>query len=118
MVITHTQDEAQNALQCTPNIIVGPTPATQPTSVSWIDPNYPTPISVAAQALNLQDALGKIAIGYRADLIAVRQNPVTTPLNDLEVELVILDGVVQQLHSSLFQKIWYQIIWWLTQILT
>jgi len=50
----------------------------------------------SARMLNLHDALAKVAVGYRADLIVVAGKP-DQHLPDLEnIETVIIDGVVQR----------------------
>jgi imidazolonepropionase-like amidohydrolase len=55
-----------------------------------------------ARLLDLQDAVGRIAVGYRADLIGVRGQPDQT-LADIEaVELVMIDGVRQRLDGPTF----------------
>jgi imidazolonepropionase-like amidohydrolase len=51
--------------------------------------------SGSARLLNLQDALGRVAVGYRADLLVVAGRP-DERLADLErVQTVIIDGVLQ-----------------------
>ena len=56
-------------------------------------------IADSARLLNLQDAIGKVAVGYRADLIAVAGRP-DVRLEDLEkVRWVLIDGVEQRLDG-------------------
>lgn len=52
-----------------------------------------------ARLLDLQDAIGTVAVGYRADLVGVRGEP-DRRLADIErVELVMIDGVRQELEE-------------------
>jgi len=52
-----------------------------------------------AQILNLQDAIGTLAVGYRADLIAVAGKP-DIDLDDVShVEWSMIDGVMQNLDG-------------------
>jgi imidazolonepropionase-like amidohydrolase len=52
-----------------------------------------------ARLLNLQDALGRAAVGFRADLIGVRGKPDQRLADVTAVELVVIDGVEQALDG-------------------
>jgi imidazolonepropionase-like amidohydrolase len=52
----------------------------------------------SARVLNLHDALGKLAAGYRADVLIVDGSPDRDPRALYRVQTVILDGIVQ--HPS------------------
>ena len=53
----------------------------------------------SARALNLHDALGKIAPGYRADLIVVDGQPDQDPGDLIKTKHVIIDGVEQRMDE-------------------
>jgi imidazolonepropionase-like amidohydrolase len=55
-----------------------------------------------ARVLNLQDAVGRVQVGYRADLIAIDGRPDERLADVTRVELVLIDGVVQRLDTPGF----------------
>ena len=52
-----------------------------------------------ARILSLQDAVGQVRTGYRADIVGVFGRPDADLDNLTQVELVIVDGVVQRLDA-------------------
>lgn len=52
--------------------------------------------SGGARILNLHDALGRLAVGFRADLIGVKGKPDENLRDIVNVKFVMIDGVVQQ----------------------
>ncbi len=49
-----------------------------------------------ARILNLHDAIGRLAVGFRADLIGVQGKPDENLRDIVNVKLVMIDGVVQE----------------------
>jgi imidazolonepropionase-like amidohydrolase len=63
-----------------------------------------------ARLLNLEDAIGRLQVGYRADLVAVAGRPDERLADVTRVELVLIDGVVQRLTTpSLGEEI--EVLW-------
>jgi imidazolonepropionase-like amidohydrolase len=58
-----------------------------------------------ARILNLHDALGRLAPGYRADLIVVEGRPDENLPDIRRVRLVMIDGVVQSLDGPSVMEI-------------
>jgi imidazolonepropionase-like amidohydrolase len=52
--------------------------------------------SVAARVLRLEDEIGSVTVGKRADLVAVERDPLVDPSVLLEVDFVMKDGVIHR----------------------
>ncbi|MBN1962017.1 MAG: amidohydrolase family protein [Deltaproteobacteria bacterium] len=61
----------------------------------------------SAKLLGLGDALGRIAIGYRADIIVVKGSPDSDLTKLKNIQMVIIDGIVQPTSESIST-------WWAT----
>lgn len=57
--------------------------------------------SEAARALGLQDEIGSIAVGHRADLLFIDGDPLRDPGQLLHIAMVMLDGLGQDLPTLL-----------------
>lgn len=68
----------------------------------------------SARVLGLEDAISKVALGFRADLIAVDGKPDVRIDDVAHVKLIIIDGVVQEIDEPGFVdtvQAWLHLAW-------